>query len=167
MQLSKLLTNPKVLLLGAGAIGGLGVLAALTLFLWIRGGCGEDLNQSAELFARQAIETIADDWDHEAVLDLMPPQARDQASFVSSLQKSCKTLQSELGALTGPVDIRGQARGRLNLSQKAFASATYSSRCTFERGSITISINLFKNLKIVGPNDPWCVINIQYSGLEK
>jgi hypothetical protein len=96
----------------------------------------------------------------------MPPQARDQPELVAYLRNSCKQLDFELGDRTEPVQVEGQAVGRFNLQQRAYATARYSCRGTFDWGSVKITVDLSKNLKIAGPNGPWFLVNIRYSGIE-
>jgi hypothetical protein len=156
-----LLSGPKLIILGVLIIVGGAAITLLAMFGYVRNGCGEDLNQSAPAFASQAIETIATG-DPEAILDLMPPKARKDPSLVSSLQKTGMNIRTALGTRTQPVQLRGHASGRFTLKQRAFATGSYSSRCTFERGSIMISIELYKDMKLVGPNGPWHLINLRY-----
>lgn len=164
MTVGELIKDYKLVILGILATGGLLVFSVLALFIYVRTGCGENLDQSGEQFARQAIETITS-WDHKAVLELMPPPAREQANLVSSLKNSCSTHRVQLGPRTEPVETEGQASARFNLNQKAFATATYSSRCTFKYGKATVSIDLYKDLKISGRNGPWFLLGIRFTGV--
>jgi len=161
------LTPSKIILLSIAAIGGFVLICALGMFVWIRGGCGENLNQSGKAFATRVIDNFTEDWDHEAVLELMPKQARDHPEFVPNLKKTTSQLKFQLGDRDGSVQVEGQAFGRFNRNQMAFATATYSSRCKFDWGSITITVDLFKNLKIAGTNDPWILANLRFHGLEE
>lgn len=160
-------TGPKLIILGVVGFIGVAVLSALILFVYVRLGCGEDLNQTSEQFAGQAIASMTQEWDHETVLNLMPRQAREDRQTIASLRDTCSSLATVLGNRTAPLTVRGQAVGRMNLRQKAFATASYSSRCQFERGSATISVDLVKDLKLVGPNGPWLLVNIRSSGLDQ
>ncbi len=166
MTVGELLEKHKLATLGVLGAGVAALLAVVALFLFVRSGCGEDLDQSGEQFAQQAIETITT-WDHEAVLDLMPPQARDQQQLVSYMKNSCSALRIRLGSRIEPVDIKGDAKGRFDLNQMAYATATFYSRCTFRHGHATISIDLYKNVKIAGPNGPWLLLNVRYSDIEE
>lgn len=161
------LTTSKILLLAVAAVGGLFLLTALGLFLHIRGGCGENLNQSGKTFARQVIESFTEEWDHEKVLELMPAQVREHPEFVPQLKKTASQLKFQLGDRTDPVQVEGQAFGRFNRHQMAFATARYSSRCKFDWGTITISVDLFKNLRVAGPNGGWILANIRFHGMEE
>jgi hypothetical protein len=164
MTVGELIKNHKLALLGTLGTGAALVFAALALIIFIRTGCGENLDRSGEQFARHAIETITS-WDHEAVLELMP-SFQDRPDFISSVKNSCAVHRIQLGPRTGPVQVEGDAVGRFMMSQKAFATATYSSRCTFKNGKATLSIQLYKNVKIAGTNGPWLLLGFHFSDLE-
>lgn len=162
MTVGELLENNKPVVLGVLGAGILFIFSFIALFLFIRTGCGENLDRSGEAFARQAIETITT-WDHEAVLDLMPPNARDRPELVSYLKNSCTALRIQLGPRTGPVQIDGDAKGRFDLNQMAFATGIYSGSSTFRYGTVTVSIQLYKNVKIAGTNGPWLLLGVRFT----
>lgn len=164
-MIQDLLSGPKlVILIILTVIGGLAI-SLLALFGYVRNGCGENLDQSGPLFAREAIEAITD-WNHEAVIDLMPPSARDQEQLVASIRNTCTALRTALGTRTRPVDFRGHAAGNFRLKQKAYATATYTSRCKMEKGSVTITVDLVKDMKLVGKNGPWYLVSFRYDDVD-